>query len=61
MLPPDLKPGEYIVEISYQYGEELFATLRVPIKVELPQPKEKIIPKPPEKGKPKSATPPTKK
>ncbi len=34
MLPPDLEPGEYIVEISYQYGEDLYAKLRVPIKVD---------------------------
>lgn len=34
MLPPDLGVGEYIVEISYQYGEESYAKLRVPLKIE---------------------------
>lgn len=33
MLPPDLKPGAYTVNVKYQYGEDLFANLTVPITV----------------------------
>jgi hypothetical protein len=41
MLPPDLKPGEYIVEISYKYGEgdDAVARLRVPVNVAEPRQK----------------------
>lgn len=43
MLPPDLKPGTYNVEIIFQYGQELAKTLRVPVVI--PEPK-KPAPKP---------------
>lgn len=39
MLPPKLKPGSHIVEISYQYGPSDFARLRVPIQVGAPAPR----------------------
>ncbi|MCW5942809.1 MAG: hypothetical protein KIS66_11285 [Fimbriimonadaceae bacterium] len=43
MLPPDLKPGSYTVDVVYRYGDDLSATLSVPIKV----PEAKAAPKPP--------------
>jgi hypothetical protein len=58
MLPADLKPGDYIVEISYQYGEDLYARLRVPIKVDEPQVK---TPAKTAKPLPNSQKPPAKK
>ncbi|HEY3780808.1 MAG TPA: hypothetical protein VGL56_06980 [Fimbriimonadaceae bacterium] len=33
LLPPNLKPGVYSVSIKYQYGQDLFATLNVPITI----------------------------
>jgi len=32
-IPPKLKPGNYVVEVDYQYGPDLKATMRVPFKV----------------------------
>jgi hypothetical protein len=59
MLPPDLSPGEYIVEISYQYGEDLYAKLRVPIKVDKPvvkaAPPKATLPATPKAQAPKAA------
>ena len=31
LLPPNLKAGTYSVNIKYQYGQDLFATLTVPV------------------------------
>jgi len=42
MLPATLKPGAYLVSVSCQYGERMFDTLRVPIKVPVPL---KAVPK----------------
>ena len=50
MLPADLKPGKYEVEVSYQYGEELYAKLRVPIKVDEPKAKAPPAKAPPAKA-----------
>lgn len=36
MIPQNLKPGDYVVEISYQYGDKDFAKVRVPIKIAAP-------------------------
>jgi archaellum component FlaG (FlaF/FlaG flagellin family) len=41
LLPPNLKPGTYSVNIKYQYGQDLFATLTVPILVPGSKPKPK--------------------
>jgi hypothetical protein len=41
MLPPTLKPGAYTVNVKYQYGEDLFAELTVPITVSAVPPKGK--------------------
>lgn len=41
MLPPGLKPGSHIVEISCQYGDQDYARLRVPITVAAPPARKK--------------------
>jgi hypothetical protein len=41
LLPPNLKPGAYSLNIKYQYGQELFATLTVPVMVPSSKPKTK--------------------
>lgn len=64
MLPPDMKPGAYTVDIVYRYGDDLAATLSVPLTV----PEVKAAPKPPAKpntgakppAKGGNAKPPTK-
>ena len=33
MLPAGLKAGEYVVEIAYQFGEQNFGRIRVPVSV----------------------------
>jgi hypothetical protein len=35
-IPPGLQPGNYVVEIDYQYGTDLRASLRLPFKIEKP-------------------------
>jgi hypothetical protein len=37
LLPQNLKPGEYIVEIAYQYGDKEFAKARIPITIFAPK------------------------
>jgi len=39
MLPPNLRPGAYTVDVKYQYGDELFADLTVPVMVPSGKPK----------------------
>jgi hypothetical protein len=33
MLPPNLKPGSYVVEVAYQYTEQDYGRIRLPFKV----------------------------
>jgi len=33
MMPAGLKPGDYVVEIAYQFGEQNYGRIRVPVKV----------------------------
>jgi hypothetical protein len=60
MLPIDLKPGEYVVEISYKFGEseDAVARLRMPITVAAPPaPAVAPVPDKPTTGAPKSMPP----
>lgn len=45
MIPPSLKPGDYVVEISYQYGDKDYAKVRVPIKISAPVAKKAVAKK----------------
>jgi hypothetical protein len=41
LLPPNLKPGTYTLNLKYQYGQDLFANLVVPVIVPGAKPKPK--------------------
>jgi hypothetical protein len=52
MLPPNLKPGSYVVEVAYQYTEQDYGRIRMPFKV---------VAGKPTKPAPKATKPPVKK
>jgi hypothetical protein len=61
VLPPEIKPGQHIAQITYNYGEGADATLRVPITIPGAKPGGKPAVKPAQKpaaAKPKPRTPP---